>query len=777
MRAWFPLVAGVALCALTSGARASSLTVDGQSSILRTFGNTVTVQLTGAPGQPAYLLIDLFEGPTNAFNQALPLGFSSALFTLPLGNLSAGGTVSFGSTIPSDPTLEGRTIYLLGVVQQSTGSPVFDFSNGASVQISSKPFAKADLAGKSLANYPHFQTVRAINQNEATKVGLDTTRYPFAAGKNAKIFVVAKKTASQWDVDPTLVDVSNDGANSVAFVAGGIQANTFTVDAGTLSANAGTSLGVGYDVVIDLDQNNALSAGDLIDGYSSEAGFYAVHDLTQPGPLAVTETIYSGGTFLGQDLYYPTSIASLGQLPLVVISHGNGHNYQWYDHIGFHLASYGFIVMSHENNTMPGIETASTTTLTNTDYLLANIGTIAGGALVGHLDKTRITWIGHSRGGEGVARAYDRIFDGTYIPSFYTLSDIKLISSMAPTDFLGVNSSNPHDVNYHLWVGGADADVTGCANSDIAQSFHLHDRAGKARQSTSLHGVGHGDFHNSSGSVAMGPCLTGKPTAHLIIKGYFLPLVQHYINGNIPAKDFLTRQWEDLHPIGAPFNNICVNVDLMYRESPDAGKFVIDDFQTQTATTVASSSSTVTASVNNLAEGVLNDLTADFTNVVTDNFNGFTQGGGSDSTRGGLFDFNGVDSFIRYDLPLANRNLSPYVFLSLRACQQTRNPLTTAVVGDLTFSITLRDGFGHSSTINIGSYGGGVEEPYQRTGCGSGVGWGNEFETIRVRLTDFARNGKQIELTNITSVELNFGPSFGSSQGRIGIDDLELTKD
>jgi hypothetical protein len=99
--------------------------------------------------------------------------------------------------------------------------------------------------------------------------------------------------------------------------------------------------------------------------------------------------------------------------------------------------------MSHSNETGPGIETASTTTLTNTDYLLGNLGTIAGGALQGHVDTHRITWIGHSRGAEGVARAYDRLYDGAYTPDHFTKEDIVLISSMAPTDFLGDQQLGP----------------------------------------------------------------------------------------------------------------------------------------------------------------------------------------------------------------------------------------------------------------------------------------------------------------------------------------------
>jgi hypothetical protein len=37
--------------------------------------------------------------------------------------------------------------------------------------------------------------------------------------------------------------------------------------------------------------------------------------------LSVTEILYSGGAWLGQDTYYPTAIGSLGKLPLIALSH------------------------------------------------------------------------------------------------------------------------------------------------------------------------------------------------------------------------------------------------------------------------------------------------------------------------------------------------------------------------------------------------------------------------------------------------------------------------
>ena len=87
----------------------------------------------------------------------------------------------------------------------------------------------------------------------------------------------------------------------------------------------------------------------------------------------------------------------------------------------------------------------------------------------------------------------------------------------------------------------------------------------------------------------------------------------------------------------------------------------------------------------------------------------------------------------------------------------------------------MRDSSGQESAIDIGAYHGGIEEPYQRTACGSGAGWGNEFETIRIRLADFTRRAG-FELHDVEWVEFRFGPSHGSAQGRIGFDDLEITQ-
>lgn len=664
---------------------------------------------------------------------------------------------------------------------------------------------KTELAGNALSQYPFFEYVRAFNVDAPVRVAIDPSRFPAIVGLTCDVFVVAHKSPSQWQSDPALIDVTPGGALARAFVAGNVQANTFEVaPASSLSAVAGAGLGVGYDAILDCNRNGVLDDGDYIDGLEDQAGLYMVHDTTAPGPHTVTEDVYSldagvamvfgiPGSRRSQDLYYPTNIGAMGRLPIVMIGHGNGHSFDWYDHIGRHLASYGYIVVSHDNNTGPGPDSAATTTLGHTDAFIdqADAGAIAGGALVGHLDTHRIVWIGHSRGAEGVAIAYDRLFDGTATPTHFARRDVRLISSMLPTDFTGTASANPHDANYHLWTAAGDSDVDGSAGDsctdgagnffELCQTFHLHERATGYRQSTVVQGAGHGWFHDedTAGAAFTGPCPIGEANTHRIQQGYFLPLVKHYLEGNAPALDFLTRQYESFRPIGVPGGDPCLVVTHEYRNGSPIGNVVIDDYQTNAATNLGSAGAAVSFDVDNVAEGRLDDNNLDFAWTPLDAFNGATQAGASDSlttrnddSRGVVFDWNGADRFYEWQVPAGANDFARFRVLSLRGAQATRHPHTLATLGDLTFTVTLRDGNGVSSRINIGAYGGGLEEPYQRSG-----GWHNEMETIRIRTTDFLHNGSGIDLANIAAVRLDVGPSFGSNAGRIVIDELMLSSE
>ena len=646
------------------------------------------------------------------------------------------------------------------------GSPTTD-----AVLVRVGPFP--GVSGESLTEYPFFNFVDAFNENGAIEATLDGSRHAERDGLPYMVYVVNHQPAVGWSINNALNDVSG-GAEAGVFSSASIQSNTLTVWASGL--DAGTLVSKSYDIVYDFGLDGTLDPGDIIDRLTlgDTAGAYVVKDLTAPGPYTVADATYSGGTFLGQKVYYPTNIGSLGQVPLMIMSHGNGHQYTWYDYLGEHMASHGFIYMSHQNNTGPGIETASTTTLTNTDYILGNLGTIAGGVLDGHVDQDRILWSGHSRGGEGVARAYDRLFDG-YVATNYTIDDINLVSSIAPTVFFGATSSDPHKSNYHVIGAAGDGDVSGSPSCTVCQYFRLADRAEAISQTMYVQGADHNDFNCCGFNDYTGPPADeiGRAEAQQVAKGYYLVLGEFYGKDNPAVKEYLTRLYEDLHPIGIDPDT---KVALSYMDRDAPSDFVVDDFETNPSEFTSSSGGTVTFDVLNYTETDNEDNNTSFTWVASDPMNGnIYHSGGGDVTKGAVFDYSaGMNRSVEFEIVAGSRDIRGYGHVSFRAAQGTRHPETVAHDDYHSFSVTLRDGAGTSSTIHFGSWG-RLTPLFQRTGSGTGAGWANEYGTVRIPIASFETDGSGIDLSDVVAIRLEFGAAFGSDRGRISIDDLQLT--
>ena len=629
------------------------------------------------------------------------------------------------------------------------------------------------LAGKDLPEYPWFEYVRTVNEDDQVQTALDPNRYADRVGQPYDVYIVDHRSPAEWAADATLFDVTG-GHESTTLSGQSITDNV--VDAWTTNLDGGDMFNNSYDVVFDFGLDGTLDPGDLIAGLEDgegAAGLYVSKSLLSLGPHTTTSLLYSGGIWLGQKVYYPADIDQLGEVPLVVISHGNGHLYTWYDYLGDHLASHGYVVMSHENNTAPGIESASTTTLTNTDYFLQNLATIATGALDGHVDASRICWIGHSRGGEGVVRAYDRIVDGDFVPAEYTADNIFLISSIAPTVFLSIDDANPHDVNYHLIAGAADGDVSGSPELLEVQFLRIHQKGTGNTSATYVHGASHNDFNCCGFDDGAGPGQIGRIAAQDVAMSYYTALLEYYARGNLAAKDFLVRHFKEFHPHGIAGN---VKVANQWKD-PSRVNHVIEDFQSEDDTSIASTGQPVAFDVNNLVEGRLDDDNVSFTWSLADPMNGMTQAETpNDESKGNIFDWNsGEQKFIEYTIDPTENDWRDDHFLTFRACLGTRH-VNSILSNPLTFTVTIEDSAGATSSINFGSYG-GLSRPYSRGGAGYGLGWANEYNLVRLRIVDFENDGSAIDLAHISALRFEFGSDFGSSKGRVGFDDVQLTKD
>ena len=610
------------------------------------------------------------------------------------------------------------------------------------------------LAGRPLDGAPGFVPVDAIHDGDPVEVGVDTTRDPTRIAQEADVYVVAHRDATAWGQQRKLIDVTG-GAE--AFTAADGMTLVTAWDAAVAEPDR---VGTGYDVVIDWDRDGKLSVGDWLDG-GAQPAVWALGDLTLPGPYAVAASDTSESRWIKMRVYQPVA-EGLTDLPIVIISHGNGHDYRWYDYLGEHLASWGFVVMSHANNTEPGIETCSTTTLDNTSWFVTHLDQFD---LDGVADVNNIAWIGHSRGGEGVVRAYHRIVEGEDTPDGFVASDIRLVSSIAPTVFTDQDTTRPHEVTYHVLAGGADGDVTGGVDCLICQYYRLSRRGTGEKIVTYLQGASHNDFNCCGFDDATGPDLIGRDNAQTLTKAWYLALLAWKQRSDAAGRDYFVRAYDEFRPLGAD-----PDVVAAVSWSPATG-YVVDDFEANQLITVSSSGAAVSFDALTPTERSFTDSDRRLDWTDADLTNGMTQadpsGGASDS--GFTFGWSGPAS-LTFAVADGAGDVRASAGLSFRATQQTRHPDTVA---PLAFSVTAVDGEGHESTLDLAEFG-TLNLPYARRGIGEGAGWSNEFESYLLPWTAFDADGAMFDLADVAAIRFDFGDGASPDAGRIGLDDLRF---
>lgn len=633
------------------------------------------------------------------------------------------------------------------------------------------------MSGQVLNESPFFHFIDNFQSGESVNIAFDPADHESLIGQSLAIYIVRSKSPSEYELDVSLSDVRGNPQN-IMLTAGDIVDNIFELEfSKDLLDQDGYGLGVRYDIIVDVNGDQELSAGDVIDGWDDErAGFFKVHNTSNPGPLETTAQDHLDNTqWLDKRIFYPEDIAQLGQLPVVIVSHGWTYDYTMYDYIGEFLSSYGYIVVIHETDVGEGgpaaTHSASLTTLDNTDHFLGSIHTIIGGVLAGHVDKNRIAFIGHSTGGEAIVRAYSSIAQNEYVPQHFSLEDIKLLCPFAPVAWLAPTFVHPGSTNFHLFSAAADTDCSLISAPEwgYQQSFSIFERSTGNKQLTYIHGAGHTDLNDCTEGCfpwvdTNAPNLIGKENTHLVVISYLLPLMELYLKENLAGEEYFTRSYDDFHPLGVPE---FVQLAKEYKVADTGYKYIIDDYQSNSSPSLSSSGTAVTFQVDNLLELEMRDNDNSFAWTGSQEANGFSRSKAADDPRCLVLDWSSDNAY--YELAIPEMvDPSQYEYLSIRVCQGTQHPNTVALNSDLDFTISLIDGSGNTSSIATSKYL-GVNRPYQRSG-----GWANEFESIRMRITDFSIGQSDFNMHDITAIRLEFGASYGAPIGRLGIDDIEL---
>lgn len=209
-----------------------------------------------------------------------------------------------------------------------------------------------------------------------------------------------------------------------------------------------------------------------------------------------------------------------GPFPLVLVAHGNHDMKDFsdpgYEYLGRHLASRGFILASLDMNFVNGSIRGENDA--RGWLFLKHLEAWKGfhedpeNPFHGRVDMERIGIMGHSRGGEAVghAAAFNRL---AHYPDDATVTwefgfDIQAVVAIAPVDGQYRPSSRLvplEDVNYLVFHGTHDGDVTSFAGLRAWSRLRFTDGIPRFKASVYVHRANHGQWNTVWGPHDRGP--------------------------------------------------------------------------------------------------------------------------------------------------------------------------------------------------------------------------------------------------------------------------------
>lgn len=249
--------------------------------------------------------------------------------------------------------------------------------------------------------------------------------------------------------------------------------------------------------------------------------------------------------------------------PTLFIVHGahtaSDPSYLGYEYLGEHLASYGYVVISVDENIINEIDAGNNVRAL---LLLENMKAILlenekeGSPIYGLIDEEKLAIAGHSRGGEMVATAYlfnglDRYPENGNVAFDYGFN-ISAIVAIAPTvdqympsghavrisdvDYLLIHGSNDQDVS--MVMGEKQYNNVSFENKD---EFHM-------KASVYIMGANHGQFNSEWGRYDLAGATNGfintnyfldEKDQKTIAKAYIKTFLDHSLCGDDKYLDML----------------------------------------------------------------------------------------------------------------------------------------------------------------------------------------------------------------------------------------------
>jgi len=664
---------------------------------------------------------------------------------------------------------------------------------------------KIPVSGRSISGTPYFRYSDAFAVGEDVWAALDPGIVdPGNHGKMCAFYVVQSKSEAEWNADNSLAHLGVLGGNAAVSK---IKLQTGCVNANKVKVWPAAMLPGEYDIVADFGNNvtdaatflpdNAYNTPlDVIDGYFI-AGFRILEDpgtmtdfdhaanwnydenavdaMGMTGTVDVDDenTMYAtpGGfsvltrqVALKAHVFFPADLpgvtdpaqisATQADYPLVVVVHGNGHDYTSYDTLLSHLARNGFVAASIDNRFLSGgIPIHGMHGLGRANNFFHHLAVLQ--ATFGSRLQNNIGVVGHSRGGEGVVKIPRLIHEGS-LPH-----NINAVMSLAPTDRYGREVlGGPWAKPFFVVYGSRDGDVSGSPPSGAftwrACGFSLYDRAADAEKSMLfVYKATHNGFITSNSDNGEAGVLD-PAIQQAITKAYTTAFFRCHLRNEPQWTGMFTGEWTppSVSSLGAE----------MYPQYRQPSGRTVDDFETG-AGWQASSIGGMVDHNNTLVGDPSDGRLFDFTPAIP----GLDTQSPHDSS-GLKLEWNNAGDRLAFTIPVGQGDVSAFSTLSLRITQKEAsgaNPVNQPQ--DL--RVALKDLMNNERAIRVSAFG-AVPFPDQRATADRRK---SALSTIRIPLASYTivcAGQVKVDLQNVAELSLVFNIK---AAGEIEVDEIEFT--
>jgi dienelactone hydrolase len=656
---------------------------------------------------------------------------------------------------------------------------------------------KVPISGRVIAGAPYFHSSDGFAIGDDVWAALDPGIIdPGNHGKMCALYVIPSKDDAQWLADNTLNHLPVLGGNAAVQM---LKLQPGCVNMNRVKVWPAAMLPGQYDIVADFGNNvpDAMSFVpddrydtplDVIDGYFV-AGFHVVEDsgtltdfayagtwhydemvveaLGLAGTVTVDDEIgeyYGGGTsMVGWDVplrahvYFPADMPGVTDpaqispaspsYPVVVIIHGNGHNYTDYDFLLEHLARNGFVAASIHLDLGMNASGRANLFFEHMTVLQTKFGATI---------QNNVGVMGHSRGGEAVVKVarinHEQGLGHT----------IAAVMSLAPTDQYGREAfGGLWAAPFFVLYGSRDGDIGGdppsmaVGNTWRPSGFSLYDRASGATKSMLfVYRATHNGFITLNADNAEVGLIT-PATQQAITRAYSTAFFRWHLRNEPKWRGMFTGEWTppSVNATGAE----------CYTQYREAGGKTIDDFEAVVSNWQLS---TVGGSVAH--GGTLPVDPAEGRLVHATSVPGLDTQSPHD-TKGLKLRWDGIGDRLTYTVPPADQDFSAFTTLSLRLTQKEASPSNPPnQAQDLRLS--LKDSANNQRAIRVSAFG-AIPYPDQRASADLRK---SALTTIRIPLAAYrivCAGQPQVDLQHVVELALAFEIT---PIGEIEVDEIEL---